>query len=185
MKLNLGCGSKILKDYINIDKFDFYKPNIIHDLEVFPYPFEDNSVDEILMSHVLEHIGQIPDTFNCIIKELYRICKNETIINIKVPHARHDDFLADPTHVRPITILGLSLYDQELNKIWEKNNAANTPLGFIHKVNFKIVSVKYVPDEKYRKLLVDKVINEKDLKDYSEKYNNVIKEIFIKWKVVK
>ena len=93
--------------------------------------------------------------------------------------------MADPTHVRPITILGLSLYDQELNKIWEKNNAANTPLGFIHKVNFKIVSVKYVPDEKYRKLLVDKVINEKDLKDYSEKYNNVIKEIFIKWKVVK
>ena len=28
----------------------------------------------------------------------------------------HDDFISDPTHVRPITVLGLQLYDKELNK---------------------------------------------------------------------
>ena len=27
--------------------------------------------------------------------------------------SEHDDFLADPTHVRSITVLGLSLYDKE------------------------------------------------------------------------
>ena len=117
MKLNLGCGSKILKGFVNLDKFEYYKPDIVHDLEKFPYPFEENSVDEILLSHVLEHIGQDPETFNLIIKELYRICKNSSLIDIRVPHPRHDDFISDPTHVRPITILGLSLYDKELNKI--------------------------------------------------------------------
>ena len=74
MKLNLGCGSKILADYTNVDKFNYYKPQITHDLEVTPYPFEDDSVDEILLSHVLEHIGQNPNVFNNIIKEFYRIC---------------------------------------------------------------------------------------------------------------
>ena len=67
MKLNLGCGSKILNGYTNVDKFDYYKPNIVHDLEKFPYPFDENSVEEIILSHVLEHIGQDPDIFNGII----------------------------------------------------------------------------------------------------------------------
>ena len=64
LKLNLGCGSKILDGYKNLDKFNYYKPDIIHDLEITPYPFEKNSVDEILLSHVLEHIGQDPNVFN-------------------------------------------------------------------------------------------------------------------------
>ena len=185
MKLNLGCGSVILKDFVNVDKFDFYKPNIVHDLEVFPYPFQDNSVDEIILSHVLEHIGQIPDVFNKIIKELYRICRNGSLINIIVPHPRHDDFISDPTHVRPITLRSLSMYDQKLNKIWEEKNASNTPLGLIHNVNFQILSVNYVLDQRYQKLLNEKKITENDLKEYSEKYNNVIKEINLKWKVIK
>lgn len=185
MKLNLGCGSVILKDFVNVDKFDFYKPNIVHDLEVFPYPFQDNSVDEIILSHVLEHIGQIPDVFNEIIKELYRICKNGSSINITVPHPRHDDFISDPTHVRPITLRTLSMYDQKLNKIWEEKNASNTPLGLIHNVNFQILSVNYVLDQRYQKLLNEKKITENDLKEYSEKYNNVIKEINLIWKVIK
>ena len=48
MKINLGCGSKILPGWTNLDKFSTYKPDIVHDLEVFPYPFKDNSVEEIL-----------------------------------------------------------------------------------------------------------------------------------------
>ena len=185
MKLNLGCGSKILNGYTNVDKFDYYKPNIVHDLEKFPYPFDENSVEEIILSHVLEHIGQDPDIFNGIIKEFYRICKNDAIINIAVPHPRHDSFISDPTHVRPITLLSLRLYDQKLNKTWEGNKVANTPLGLIHNVNFQIISVQYIVDEKYKKLLVEKQIKENEIKEYAEKYNNVIIESNFKWKVIK
>ena len=45
------------------------------------------------------------------------------MIKIIVPHPRHDDFISDPTHVRPITILGLQLFDKDLNIKWEKNKA--------------------------------------------------------------
>ena len=185
MKLNLGCGSKLLIGYTNVDKFDFYKPDLLHDLEKFPYPFQDNSVDEIILSHVLEHLGQAPETFNNIIKELYRICKNETIINISVPHPRHDEFISDPTHVRPITILGLSLYNKKLNKKWEEQKASNTPLGYILDVNFEIISLQYVVDQKYQNLLKEKKISEKEIDEHANKFNNVIKEINIKWKVIK
>ena len=49
---------------------EFVKPkHTVHDLENFPYPFDDNSVDEILLTHVLEHIGQSPDVFLKIINK--------------------------------------------------------------------------------------------------------------------
>ena len=185
MKLNLGCGNKILDGYVNVDKFDLYNVDIKHDLEKFPYPFNDNSVEEIKLSHVLEHIGQDPDIFIKILKEIYRICKNQALINIAVPHPRHDDFIADPTHVRPITVLGLSLFDKAQNEEWEKMGAANTPLGLIHKVNFKIESsIYHIEDDimlKYKAGDIDKL-----KLDYMIKYyNNVIKQIDIKWRVIK
>ena len=185
IKLNLGCGSKILPGYTNIDKFATYNPDIVHDLEKFPYPFKDNSVNEILLSHVLEHVGQNPDVFNDIIKEFYRICSNGAIINIIVPHPRHDDYISDPTHVRPITVLGLSLYDQELNKKWEKDGNSNTPLGIIHGVNFKIKNVNITLDKKYENLYKEGKIKSEELNDIANKYNNVIKALKIIWEVVK
>ena len=185
MKLNLGSGSKILKGYVNVDKFQYYNPDVVHDLEKFPYPFKDNSIDEILLSHVLEHIGQNPDVFNNIIKELYRICKNNSIVDIRVPHPRHDDFISDPTHVRPITILGLQLYDKNLNEKWERMNAANTPLALIHGVNFMIKDVNFVLENNYIKLLENKEIDQNELQECIKKYNNVVKEMKIKWVALK
>tara|TARA_B100001250_G_C19522998_1_gene666816 strand:+ start:88 stop:648 length:561 start_codon:yes stop_codon:yes gene_type:complete len=185
MKLNLGCGSNILSSYTNLDKFDYYKPDIVHDLEIFPYPFKNDSVDEVLLSHVLEHIGQDPNVFNNIIKELYRICKHNSIIEIKVPHPRHDDFISDPTHVRPITILGLELYNKDLNLEWESKGAANTPLALIHSVNFKIEKVDYKLEENYSNLLKNGKISKNDILEYMKKYNNVVRETYIKWKVIK
>ena len=84
LKLNLGCGNKIKKNFVNLDKFETFKPDIVHDLEKFPYPFKDNSADYILLSHILEHIGNTFEIFNNIIKELYRISVNNCIIEIRV-----------------------------------------------------------------------------------------------------
>ena len=185
MKLNLGSGSKILDGYTNVDKYDYYKPDIVHDLEIFPYPFEDNSVDEILLSHVLEHIGQSPDVFLKIIKEFYRVCHNDSLIKIIVPHPRHDDFISDPTHVRPITILGLQLFDKNLNLKWEKEKAANTPLALINDVNFKIKNVKFNLDSNYVKKFENKNIDKSQVDADVSKLNNVVKEMVIDWQVIK
>jgi predicted SAM-dependent methyltransferase len=107
LRLNLGCGAKRLEGYVNVDKFG--DPDFRFDLETFPYPWNDNSVVEIEMHHVLEHLGQQTQIYLRIIQELYRICKSGAKIHITVPHHRSDRFFHDPTHVRPITTVGLSL----------------------------------------------------------------------------
>ena len=59
---------------------------------VFPWPFETSSATEILLSHVLEHLGEKRDTYLKIIQELYRVSAPDAVIKISVPHPRHDDF---------------------------------------------------------------------------------------------
>jgi len=81
IKLNLGCWNTQFKDFINVDKYDIGQ-ELIYNLEKFPYPFKDNSVSFILISHYIEHHPNIL-TF---MKELNRICKNGAVIDILVPY---------------------------------------------------------------------------------------------------
>ena len=108
LKLNLGCGSDFRDGYLNVDKFG--EPELQVDLETFPWPWEDNSVSEIVMQHVLEHLGRDTETYLNIITEMYRVCENSAKILIEVPHPRHDTFLYDPTHVRPVTPESFGLF---------------------------------------------------------------------------
>src|SRR6516162_7107644 len=113
MKLNLGCGSQILEGWVNVDRIG--KPDQVLDLETFPWPWPDNSADEILLNHVLEHLGQQPDVFIAIMRELYRVCRDGATLQIRVPHPRHDNFLTDPTHVRPVTARTMEMFSREAN----------------------------------------------------------------------
>jgi len=65
---------------LDIDKNN--NPDVVHDLEKVPYPFEDNEFDMVYASHVLEHLSNPLDFF----KEMQRICKRNAIIKIRVPH---------------------------------------------------------------------------------------------------
>ena len=91
LNLNLGCGTKRLEGYINVDKFG--EPDLCFDLETFPYPWQDNSVAKIKLHHVLEHLGQETKTYLKIIQELYRICQPEAKIDITVPHHCSDRYM--------------------------------------------------------------------------------------------
>ena len=57
LRLNLGCGDKILPGYVNVDVVEAragHRPDVICDLHDLA-PFEDASADEILSVHVVEH----------------------------------------------------------------------------------------------------------------------------------
>jgi hypothetical protein len=185
VKLNLGCGFNKPEGYLHVDMFEKCQPDIIHNLESFPYPFEDNSIEEILFNHSLEHIGQQPSVFLKVIQEVYRISKNGAIININVPHPRHDDFISDPTHVRPITSLTLQLFDLELNLQWQEMKAANSPLAIYMGVNLKLLSTKITLEPVYMQLLDSKKINHDQIAVLIRERNNVAKEFQFTLQVIK
>ena len=102
-----------------------------------------------------------------------------------MPHPRHDTFLSDPTHVRPVNPDVLRLYDQTLNKEWEKSNVANTPLGILCDVNFVVESTHYVLEDKYQEQVGSGLISEDEVWALISERNNIAREIQIIWKAVK
>ena len=80
IKLNLGCGDVILKDYINCD---LHNSLANMKCDALKLSFDDNSVDEVLTSHLIEHF----DFFEGIaaLKEWFRVLKPGGKLIIECP----------------------------------------------------------------------------------------------------
>ncbi len=183
LRLNLGCGEKRLEGYINVDKYG--DPDVKHDLEVFPWPWEEDSVGAILLIHVLEHLGQDTDVYLKIMQEIYRVCRPEATVRIVVPDFRHDFFWDDPTHVRAVTPLGLQLFSKRANREWVAKGAANSPLGLYLDVDFELANVQYKPSTHWFRRHPEKDVNLQLLLEERAIYNNMIEQIEMVLQVVK
>ena len=85
-KLNLGCGDKILPGYVNVDVAASrrgLKPDVLCDLHKLT-SFEDNTVDEILSVHVVEHFWrwEVVD----VLKEWVRVLKPGGVMILECPN---------------------------------------------------------------------------------------------------
>lgn len=95
LRLNLGSGGRPKDGYVNVD-VNPNAPNVdrVHDLNSYPWPFDSNSVDEVVMEHCLEHLIDR----NRAMKEVHRILKKNGVAKITVPHFTWQLAYADPTH---------------------------------------------------------------------------------------
>ncbi len=175
MRLNLGCGYKKSPSYVNVDKFPECQPDMLVDLEKFPWPFDDNSADEVMFNHSLEHMGADVQVFLGIIKEVYRICKPGARVVVNVPHPRHDDFINDPTHVRAVTPQMLRLFSKKLNQYWISVGDARTSFALYLNVDFELVTCGFTPDPKYEALQREGKISSNDIVQLMMERNNVVK----------
>ena len=183
MKLHLGCGAKKLEGFINVDKYG--EPDQRVDLEQFPWPWMTSIADEVVLVHVLEHLGGTPEAFKGIIQQLYRVCAPGAKVTIVVPHPRHDNFLGDPTHVRPITAQLMTLFDRAQCEAWQAAGYSNTPLAIYWGVNFRLTAHQEIPDEPYHTMLSEKLITVDELKTLARERNNIINEIHLQLEAVK
>ena len=102
MKLNLGSGSNTLVGFLNVDKDAACNPDLVFDLESFPWPWQDSSVDEFLFSFSLEQMGKTRETQQQIWSELYRVAQSDARVRFVIRHPRHDGFIIDPNNIRPL-----------------------------------------------------------------------------------
>jgi SAM-dependent methyltransferase len=94
-KLNLGSGGRPLTGYVNVDVLPTSpKVDMVYDLNTMPWPFETDSVDEIVMAQCLEHLVD----HNAAMREIHRILKPGGVAIISVPHFTWQLAYADPTH---------------------------------------------------------------------------------------
>ena len=94
-KLNFGCGRSPLEGFVNVDGQQGPKIDYTFDFITFPYPFNDDTFDYILVDNVLEHLTG-PTR---VLQELHRISRNNAKVDIIVPYYNSFYAYADPTHV--------------------------------------------------------------------------------------
>ena len=81
LKVHLGCGTKYKEGFVNVDVLDNIKVDLIHNLDIYPYPFKDNSASLIVANHIIEHLDNPMKFMN----ECYRILKPNGILHIECP----------------------------------------------------------------------------------------------------
>jgi hypothetical protein len=161
---------------VNADWSAGCEPDALVDLESFPWPWPDNAAEQVLLNHVLEHLGAAPAVYIGIMKELWRVCRPGATVTIAVPHPRSDDFLNDPTHVRPVTAEGLVLFSRKANEYWARQGSSNTPLALQHGIDFDFVSVDTLLEEPWASDRTSGKLDERGLDEAVLRYNNVIKQ---------
>ena len=130
MELLIGAGANHSKkvhasdspgwtDLVTLDVNPDHKPDVLHDLTKLPYPFKDNTFDEVHAYEVMEHIGSQGDfkTFFAQWSELWRILKANGIFAGTSPDLKSNWVWGDPGHTRIIsaeslTFLGQPAYEQ-------------------------------------------------------------------------
>jgi len=92
--LDLGCGQRKLPGAVGMDRVPGEGVDVVHDLNEFPYPFEDSSFDEIHLTDVIEHVGEI----RCVMEEIHRIGRPGASVYIATPHFSSEGSYRDPAH---------------------------------------------------------------------------------------
>ncbi len=176
VKLNLGSGTNPLPDYINIDLRRVQGVEMQVNLFVVPWPFRDGSVDEIMMSHFVEHIphtireskrvdviketvwwGQHSvaepiwdeDGFFVVFREAWRVLKMDGLVEVWTPYFTSESSFRDPTHTRYLT-------EATFSYLWEEKGTFDYQIG----CKFEQIDAAYLPYPEYESLLPDAFQND-------------------------
>ena len=139
MKLNLGAGNDSRSGYVNHDIQQLEGIQIVHDLNSYPWPWEDNSIQYILAIDVIEHLVDVTKTM----EEIYRILKPGDSVEIRVPYWNSWCAHADPTHKHTFHELTFRYFDIESPFYQERKYYTNAKF-IIKKESFIIAPFTHI-----------------------------------------
>lgn len=109
MNVNLGCGNKKLKDCIGVDFRKTEAVDILHDLRIYPWPFEDEQFENIMAKDIIEHMVEVIP----FIDECWRISKPDGHLYIRTTYFMSEQSYRDPTHYHYFTLESFDYFDPD------------------------------------------------------------------------
>ncbi len=107
MILDIGCGRRKRPGSVGLDRVALPGVDVVHDLDQFPYPFDDNCFDRVYAIHVIEHTTSILK----VMEEIHRISKPGARVTIITPHYSDAISWQDPTHRWHLNSYSFSYFD--------------------------------------------------------------------------
>lgn len=149
MELLIGCGSRREKlipwnertkweELVTLDINADHKPDVVHDLNVLPMPFDDDTFDEVHAYEVLEHTGQQGDWrfFFAQFSEFWRILKPGGVLCGTSPGRTSPWVWGDPGHTRSLSVETFTFLDQtQYTK--QVGVTPMTDYRFVYRADFK------------------------------------------------
>ena len=141
VNLDLGSNGTPQKGFLGVDRRAVPGVSFVWDLEMLPWPFPDHCVDQILASHLLEHIS--PKVTVSFWDEMWRIMKPDGQLLVVVPHGQSYGYMQDPTHCSPYVEATFAyfcpahvsqLYTIYRPKPWTLHRINSFPMGNIEAV---------------------------------------------------
>lgn len=81
-KLHLGCGTKHIDGFINIDGRELNEVDVVADIKTLE-SFKENSIELIYACHVLEHVGR--NDYMAVLKRWYDLLEPNGTLRLAIP----------------------------------------------------------------------------------------------------
>ena len=111
-KLHIGSGWDIRPGFVNVDFIDHTGVDLVWDLNVMPWPFEDNRFSEVVANHTLEHL----DNVLAAIAEIWRVSRNGATIHVRCPYNVSWLAVKDLTHKHRFCWDAFANWDADIEK---------------------------------------------------------------------
>ena len=151
IRLDIGCGANKQHGFVGLDIRPLPGVDIVHDINVHPWPLPDECCIMAFASHLVEHIPPVAIKadggtwfpFVAFMDEVWRILKTEAQFAMALPHGSSQGFLQDPTHCNPCNEATWAYFDPENGsglwtiykpRPWKITVLSWTPIGNIEVV---------------------------------------------------
>ncbi|MDD5719350.1 MAG: class I SAM-dependent methyltransferase [Candidatus Krumholzibacteria bacterium] len=105
--LDIGCGGAKFPGAVGIDVVPGPQVDIVHDLNLVPWPLAPDRFASIVASHVLEHLVNLVP----VMEEIHRVAKPGARVAITTPHFSSLNSWEDPTHTRHFARRSFASFD--------------------------------------------------------------------------
>ena len=136
IKISLGAGTEPESgdEWVNVDIVPLEGIDKVHNLMIYPWPFEDASADYIKAKDIIEHMAtHLPDgrsSLIAFIEECYRILRTGGTLWIQTPAWDAPFLWIDPTHVRG--------FDERSFDFFDPDTDFGRSTGFYSEAKFKV-----------------------------------------------